>query len=71
MKSKTESRNTGRSVALYSVLPLIGKLTVYALFLKEVVERKSVLTIVHFYGKKDQLSDTLATSNLYLLLSVS
>lgn len=52
MKSKTESRNTGRSVALYSVLPLIGKLAVYALFLKEVVERKSVLKIVHFMGKK-------------------
>ena len=71
MKSKTESRNTGRSVALYSVLSLIGKLTVHALFLKEVVERQSVLKIVHFYGKKDQLSETLANSNLYLLLSVS
>ena len=67
MKSETE-RRTCRSVALYSVLSLIGKLTVYALFLKEVVERQSVLKSVHFYGKKDQLSDTLANSNLYLLL---
>ena len=68
MKSETERRKTCRSVALYSVLSLIGKLTVYALFLKEVVERQSVLKSVHFYGKKDQLSDTLANSNLYLVL---
>ena len=52
MKSETERRKTCRSVALYSVLSLIGKLTVYALFLKEVVERQSVLKSVHFYGKK-------------------
>ena len=71
MKSKTETRNTCRSVALYSVLSLIGKLTVYALSVKEVFERQSVLKSVHFYGKKDQLSDTLANSNLYLLLSVN
>ena len=72
MKSKTETRNTCRSVALYSVLSLIGKLlTVYALSVKEVFERQSVLKSVHFYGKKDQQSDTLANSNLYLLLSVN
>ena len=70
MKSKTETRNTCRSVALYSVLSLMGILTAYALFLKEVVERQSVLKSVLFYGKKDQLSDILANSNLYLLLSV-
>ena len=72
MKSKTETRNTCRSVALYSVLSLIGKLLiVYALSVKEVFERQSVLKSVHFYGKKDQQSDTLANSNLYLLLSVN
>ena len=51
MKSETERRKTCRSVALYSVLSLIGKLTVYALFLKEVVERQSVLKSI-FMGKK-------------------